>query len=306
MQQWHPLTRQDQAKILREQLAAAEEYIRMAPENDRDAINAVFAELAAMPPTEALASPAVTAFADVLIEAARRYIGDHRPADALSVLYAAHEIARGTRRGGPVKQMRTALQLACEVEIREGVERIADHNGDGSIDGLIVELKELVASARGGEITLPLSIALNERLLRELERVRAAHDQDTEFERKLVRNNINAVLGLVLPQSMRDLQSRWRELAQHVAPGALLFAEQEYALPKPLPDLLGADLLNGIEQAVTDGSTTALAFELGEAEELLEANLKLRLEGTTQWLQPESKVFSAKNVPRPGLAQGYG
>ena len=269
MQRWHPLTRQDQAKVLRTQLAAAEEYRGMAPEEDRDAINAVVAELAAMPAMEALASPAMSSFADVLIEAARNYIEAGRPSDALSVLYAAHELARGTHRGGPVRQMRTALQLACEVEIREGIQRIADHNGDGSIDDLIAELNELVVSARGGEITLPLSIAINERLLRELDRVREAHDQDTEFERKLVRNNINAVLGLVLPQSMKDVQGRWRELAQHVAPSALLFAEQEYALPKALPDLLGADLLNAIEQAVTDGDTTALAYALGEAEELL-------------------------------------
>ena len=283
--------------MLRTQLAAAEEYIGMAPEADRDAINAVVAELAAMPPMEALASPAMSGFADVLIEAARNCIEAGRPADALSVLYAAHELARGTRRGGPVRQMRTALQLACEVEIREGIQRIADHNGDGSIDGLIAGLNELVASARGGEITLPLSIAINERLLRELDRVREAHDQDTEFERKLVRNNINAVLGLVLPQNMKDVQGRWRELAQHVAPSALLFAEQEYALPKSLPDLLGADLLNAIEQAVTDGNTTALAYALGEAEELLEGNLKLRLEAAPQWLPPESKVLATKDVP---------
>ena len=195
--------------------------------------------------------------------------------------------------------MRVALQVACDVIIRDGIRTIVSTDRDDSIDPLIVELQNLVESARGGDVTLQLKINMHERLLQELESVREAHDSEPDFERRLVRNNITAVLGLTLPQHMKAIQAQWREIARHVAPHALRFAEQEYALPQDLRTLLGQESLEELEQVVSGGDTNSLVDALSEVEDLLQGNLRLRLTPSLDWLSPEGRVNIRQGVIDP-------
>ncbi|MCO5968880.1 AAA family ATPase [Actinoallomurus soli] len=252
-----------------------------------------------MAPSDALADGELAALIEGLVAIARAQADSDDTEDALDRLNVAHELARGGRvGGGPSRQMRLCLQAACDVMIRQQVREIGASE-DGSVDALITELEELINKVHGQSITLQYRIRINEVILRELESLREANGGDVNFEQRLVRNNITAVLGLVLPHHMKSVQARWREIARHVAPHALRFAEEEYALPQPLTDLLGPESLERLEEAVSSGDNGSLIDALADVEDLLTQNLMLRLNVTQEVTPPERKVFSRPGVQDP-------
>ena len=299
MQTWPILTTRELEDLIPTELVIAEQFLNYLPEEVRGPAAACIAELMSLEPRIALTSSGMQEFVDRLIDIARHIEADSS-ADALKMLYSAHELSRRGRTGATAtKPMRVALQVACDVMIRDGIKAIASTDGDESIDPLILELQGLIESARGGDITLQLKINMHERLLQELESVRESHDSEPEFERRLVRNNITAVLGLTLPQHMKAVQAQWRELARHVAPHALRFAEQEYALPQDLRSLLGQETLEELEQVVSGGDTDSLVDALSDVEDLLQGNLRLRLAPSLDWLAPEGHVNIRQGVTDP-------
>ncbi|HEX6357916.1 NYN domain-containing protein [Actinophytocola sp.] len=249
---------------------------------------------------EAQESVQLSTFVDALLLIGEARLDNGRAEDGLPFLHAAFELARSSSAPTATKQQRAALRTACLVLIRAGLNEITAADGDVSIDSTLVKVEEMVESAGvGSEGRMQWRINLHEQMLHELEGLRQAHENEPEFERKLIRNNITAVLGLSLPQRMRDIQARWRDAARHVAPHALKFAEQEYELPQTLGELLGTQSLERIEAAVETGEAGPLIEALTEVESALVKNLELRLDETPAWLPPGGKVNIKQGMTDP-------
>jgi AAA domain len=296
MRVWRFIADKDLEELLAAELDLVSAYLVACPAEAEAGIGRSIEELRTLHPRDALVSPAMTDLVDDLIAVARAQFEAGQTDNALERLHAAHELARGGRTsGGPSRQMRYCLQVACDVVIDAGIQ-LVDSASDGSIDSLIEDLEGLIDSAHGQSITLQSRIKINEALLQKLENLRERNSEDQDFEQRLVRNNITAVLGLVLPQHMKSVQAEWRDRARHVAPHALRFAEQEYALPQPLGDLLVPESRERVEEAVSAGDSDLLIRALADIEDLLIGNLQLRLDADPEWVAPEGKVLVRPSV----------
>ena len=98
MQTWPILTTQELEDLVPRELEIAEQSISYLPEEIRDSTAACIAELKSLEPRAALTSSAMPGFIDGLVDIARHVEVD-RSADALAMLYAAHELSRRGRTG---------------------------------------------------------------------------------------------------------------------------------------------------------------------------------------------------------------
>lgn len=212
----------------------------------------------------------------------------------LELLLAAHEIFRTVNHDfRPSKPMRQAVENALRVVSQTGIRRV--ESGETDAGSLRDEMRDLVVSA-WGNLPPQLALTIDESVLNGLENLRVEHDGDREFEERIVRNNIEAVLGLEVPRRLEEVRKHWHEIGEHVAPSATRIAALTVQRPSDLGDLLSQNTWEGLRQAVERGDVGALGRILAESEDLLENNLRLRLDAKPEFRQPTSEL-RFKNGP---------
>ncbi len=299
MTPWVSVDDSDVETIAKKMLTEAELLIDLFPPDARGARLSEITKVKEVASQGSLTGDSLSSFAGVLIELGQACSEARQAEKALLLLHGAHELSRFSHTSTGTTQQRVALQAACIAIVRSRTDEIVSAGGDESIDAAIAEVETLLEHAGSSEARKQRRMKVHEHVLQLLEATRAEHAEEPEFERNLVRNNIAAVLGLSLPQHLKEAQLRWKDIALHVAPHALTFAETEFPVPQHLSALLDAESLRNIEAAVGSGEARALVEALTPVEEILEVNLARRLDVDLDWLPPSGKVNIRRGVPDP-------
>ncbi|HEU5199763.1 MAG TPA: hypothetical protein VFU32_09005, partial [Ktedonobacterales bacterium] len=278
-------------KVERHREAFPEEY----QEKNREAVDA----LRTSPPTlaeirEKTRRQELSTLGFALDLLARRVISEQEVEERLNLFQAAHELFRSVNIAPHhSKPMRQVVTDALQVVLNSEVARIKAGETDA---GVVHEaIKALVLSA-WDYIPPQLALSINGQLLIELERIRAEGENDGAFdEQKLIRDNIEAVAALEVPQQLAAIQDRWLDIANHVAPVAGRVVTRWR--PKTLPDLLSLDVWEQIKQAVGQGDVSALEQTLAGVADDLETNLRLRLDAQAEYRLPISEVRYRQGGP---------
>ena len=233
----------------------------------------------------------------------RRSAGSGDIDGSLSLFRAAHEMFRG---GNPLvratKPMRQTLGNALKVLVLHDVGRIA--RGETSAAEIRDGVQAFVASAWG--VAPPqLLLGVNELLLSELERIRAASEGDSALHERLVRDNIECVLAMEIPTRLEPLRRRWEEVGERVAPAAVRKAQRAVRRAEALSTLLGPAIWAELQQAVERGDGEALGHALADVEDDLEMNLRLRLDAKADYREPVSEL-RLTGGPDPAFAEARG
>ncbi|PYM61224.1 MAG: hypothetical protein DMD79_13410, partial [Candidatus Rokuibacteriota bacterium] len=222
---------------------------------------------------------------DVLGRRAAR-AGDQ--AESLRLFQAAHELFR---RGNPLlratRPMRQTLGNALRVLVAEEVRRC--RAGETHAGAIREALHAFVVSAWG---TVPpqLALSINELIVIDLERLRAGIEEDPELEEALVRDNIEALLGLEMPTRLERVRRQWEEIAERVAPAVVRRAQRAIRRPEALSALVPPTIWAEIGRAVERGDADALGQALADIRDELETNLRLRLDAKPEYREPASEI----------------
>lgn len=215
---------------------------------------------------------------------------------ALELLHASHEIFRCTNSAfKPSKPMRQVVENAIRIILRERIDQAKAGHFDAA--ELRDELGKFVIAA-WGELPPQFALLIDEFLMTGLEEIRADQEDDSHFQETLVRTNIDTVLKLDIPTRLQGIRKRWEEIGQHIAPNATRIAARELQRPTELGVLLSADNWRQISAAVERGDNNGLVQTLGPVEDILERNLRLRLDAKPEFAEPTSEL-RMRNVPDP-------
>src|ERR1700736_125394 len=219
---------------------------------------------------------------------------------SMELFRGAHELFRG---GNPLMRptthMKNTLTNALKVIVAREVKRIADGDSDAT---MALEVLEGFVISTWGSMPPQVSLSVNEMFFIALEKARADGEDDVAFHERIVRDNIETVLGLEIPTRLESVRVRWEEIGEHVAPAAVRVAQQRLRRPENLSELLPLEAWNQIKQAIELGDAQALIDALRPHEDILETNLRLRLEATADYQQPESEIRSQRVVDSDFLA----
>jgi len=208
--------------------------------------------------------------------------------ESLRLFQAAHEMFR---RGNPLvrasKPMRQTLGNAVKVLVAEEVARC--RVGETTAGAIRDALQAFVTSA-WGFVPPQLALVIDELLLMELERVRAAGEGDPDLQERIVRDNIETLLALEIPTRLERVRRRWEEIGEHVAPAAVRQAQRAVRRAEDLSILLPPAIWTEIQQAVEHGDTEALGHTLADIRDNLETNLRLRLDAKVEYREPASEL----------------
>jgi hypothetical protein len=278
------------------------------PEEHREKNQAALESLGAQVPTvaeirDASRSRELVTLGFALDVLGRRTAGHGDVDGSLALFQAAHEMFRG---GNALlratRPMRQTLGNALKVLVLHEAGRAA--HGESSAAEIREGAQVFVTSAWG--VAPPqLLLGVNELLLSELERVRAASDGDPALHERLVRDNIECVLALEIPTRLEPLRRRWEEVGERVAPAAVRKAQRAVRRPEALSALLGPAIWDAIRQAVERGDGEALGHTLGDVEDELEMNLRLRLDAKAEYREPISEL-RLTGGPDPAFAEARG
>src|SRR5262249_37228480 len=157
---------------------------------------------------------------------------------------AAHELFR---RGNPLlratRPMRQTVGNALRVLVAEEVGRC----GTGETHaGAVKEALHAFVTSAWGLVPPQLPLTINELTLLELARVRPGREGDPEAEEALVRDNIEALLGLDVPTRLERIRRQWEEIAERVAPTVVRRAQRSVRRPEPLSVLVPAAIWSEI------------------------------------------------------------
>jgi hypothetical protein len=275
------------------------------PAEHRDKNAAAVQALRADPPSPAQVrdgscSRDLTTLGFALDVLGRRTARTGEPREALRLFQAAHELFR---RGNPLvratKPMRQTLGNALRVLVAEEVGRA--RSGETHASAIRETLQGFVTVA-WGFIPPQLGLELDEMLLLELERVRAAAEGDPAVQERLVRENIETVLTLEVPTRLEWIRRKWEEVAEQTAPAAVRRAQRLARRAEPLSALLPPAIWTEIRQAVEKGDAEALGQTLGDVRDELEMNLRLRLDARAEYREPASELRLA-GAPDPAFVE---
>jgi hypothetical protein len=290
---WHLWSADEIAEALPALIALVEARFDELPsehyEKNREALDALKAD----PPTpgqirdgtKSLYLGTVGFALDVLGRRAAR-AGDH--SESLRLFQAAHELFR---RGNPLlratRPMRQTVGNALRVLVAEEVRRC----GTGETHaGAVKEALHAFVTSAWGLVPPQLPLTINELILLELERVRAGSEGDPEAEEALVRDNIEALLGLEMPTRLERIRRQWEEIAERVAPAVVRRAQRTVRRPEPLLTLIPQAIWVEIGRAVEQGDADLLGQALADVRDELETNLRLRLDAKPEYREPASEI----------------
>ncbi len=303
--EWHFWSAEQLVDSLPGLLDTVESRLAEFPDEHRDKNRAAVESLRAAPPTpaqvrEGARSRDLVTLGFALDVLGRRSASQGDAEEALRLFQAAHELFRG---GNPLlratRPMRQSLGNALRVLISREIARVRD--GETTLATVREALEALITSA-WGFVPAQFALTMNETLLGELERVRAAAEDDPAFQERLVRENIEAVLGLEIPTRLEPVRRQWEAAGERVAPTVARRAHRALRRPEPLGSLLPAPVWTALQQAVERGDAEALGQALGEVEDLLDANLRLRLDAKPDYREPVAEL-RLTGMPDPAFVE---
>jgi hypothetical protein len=291
--EWHFWSAEQIVEALPDLLAAVESRLAEFPDEHREKNRTAVESLRAESPTPAQIRDGsrsrdlvTVGFAlDVL---GRRVGAAGDIAESLRLFEAAHELFRGSN---PLlratKPMRQTVSNALRVLLLHETAR--SRTGEATAATVRDRLHGLVASAWG---TVPpqLALTINELILTELERIRAAAESDPALLERLVRDNIESVLGMEIPTRLERLRRQWEELGHQLAPDLARKAQRTLRRPEDLSTVVPAAVWSAIQQAVERGDAEALGHALEDVADELEMNLRLRLDAKADYREPASEL----------------
>lgn len=206
----------------------------------------------------------------------------------LGLLQFSHELFRaGNQKSQPSKLMYQSVNDAIKVILADGIKRIELGEGDAGV--LHEDIEKFIESA-WGTIPTQVSLSANESLLQELERIRVSHEDDIAFHREFVRNNVEGVLTLEVPTRLEKIIDKWVQIGEHVAPATVRDAKRNFRRPQKLSELLTKQIVIDLEESVERGDVEGIGNILSGVEEVLESNLRLRLNVKTEYREPVSEI----------------
>jgi len=218
-------------------------------------------------------------------------VGVARRADSyekrLQLLHAAHELSRGGRTlQVPSSIMRQAVNEAIKAIVNHEVERAV--HGETDAQTIHTELRRFVNSA-WDSVPAQTALLINEQLFEKVNGVLVERAGDADFEKRFVRDNVEAVLKMELPSRLEKTRDQWVETARHVAPTALSVAITATSPPQNLSKTLASGR-GELDKALETASTELLQSALESCEDALVENLRLRLDVEAQAMKPVSEL----------------
>ena len=213
--------------------------------------------------------------------------------ERLKLLHAAHELSRGGRTlNSPTSLMRQSVNEAIKAIVNHEVERAV--RGETDAQTIHTELRNFVTRVWDA---LPAQTALliNELLFEKLSVALREGAGDADFERRFVRDNVEAILRMELPARLEKMRDQWAEIAGHVAPAALSIAITATSRPQDLSRVL-ASARHDLDKALDTPSTDLLRSALDSCEDALVQNLRLRLDAEARPIKPVSEMRN-RNQP---------
>jgi hypothetical protein len=291
--EWHFWSAEQIVDALSDLTATIESRLEDFPDEHREKNRAAVDSLRADPPTPAQVRDGsrsrdllTVGFAlDVL---GRRTAGSGQIEESFRLFQGAHEMFRG---GNPLlratKPMRQTLSNALKVLV---LHELARCQAGQTTAGAIHDAAQAFVKSVWGAVPPQLLLSVNELLLSELERIRAAGEADAAFHERLVRDNIETVLALEVPTRLERVRRQWEEIGQQVAPAAARKAQRALRRAEDLSALVPPAVWASLGQAVERGDAEALGDALDEVADELETNLRLRLDAKPEYREPASEL----------------
>jgi hypothetical protein len=306
--EWHLWSAEQIVDALPDLVATIESRLDDFPEEHREKNRAAVQSLREAPPAasqirDGSRSRELVTLGFALDVLGRRTAGTGRVTEGLQLFQAAHEMFRG---GNPLvratQPMRQTLSNALKVLVLHEVTRCqAGETHAGAIRDAVLTF---VRSA-WGIVPPQLLFGVNELLLSELERIRAAGQGDAAFHARIVRDNIEAVLAMEIPTRLEKIRRQWEEIGREVAPAAAHKAQRTIRRPEDLSALVPPAVWSAIRQAVERGDIQALGQALEEITDELEMNLRLRLDAKAEYREPASEL-RVSGAPDPAFVEARG
>lgn len=305
---WHLWSAEQLVDALPDVLATIESRLDDFPDEHREKNAAAVASLRAAPPTasevrEGARSRELVTLGFALDVLARRTAGRGEVEEALRLFLAAHEMFRG---GNPLlratRPMRQTLSNALRALVLHEVARC---QAGETTAGAIGEAVQALVRSAWGEVPPQVALGVNETVLSELERLRAAGEGDPAFHERFVRDNLEAVLALEVPTRLERVRRRWEEIGEQVAPAVTRKAQRALRRPDDLSALVPPAVWQALGQAVERGDAEALGQALDEVADDLETNLRLRLDAKPEYREPASELRIAGG-PDPAFVEARG
>jgi hypothetical protein len=291
--EWHLWSPERIVDALPHLIGEVESRLSEFPEDHREKNRAAVESLRATAPTpgqirDGSRSRELVTLGFALDVLGRKTADDGQLEASLALFQAAHEMFRG---GNPLlratRPMRQTLGNALKVLTFAEIGRA--RRGETTAGAIREGLQAFVASA-WGFVPPQLALTMNETILLELERVRAAGEDDAAFHERLIHDNIEAVLAMEIPSRLEQVRRQWEEMGERVAPAAARKAQRGLQRPEALSALLSAAVWAEIQQAVERGDVDALAHTLADVEDNLETNLRLRLDAKPEFREPAGEL----------------
>jgi hypothetical protein len=291
--EWHFWSAEQIVDALPDILATIESRLDDFPEEHREKNRAAVASLRAEPPgpgqiRDGSRSRELLTLGFVLDVMGRRTAGAGTLDESLRLFQAAHEMFRG---GNPLlratKPMRQTVSNAVKVLV---LHELARCQAGETTAGVIVESVQSFVRSAWGTVPPQLTLGVNEVLLSELERARAAGEADPAFHERIVRDNIETVLAMEVPTRLERTRRQWEEIGQQVAPAAARRAQRAIRRAEDLSALVPPAVWQTLRQSVERGDSEALGQALEEVADDLETNLRLRLDAKPEYREPASEL----------------
>jgi hypothetical protein len=306
--EWHLWSAEQIVDALPDLVATIESRLDDFPEEHREKNHDAVLSLREAPPTpsqirDGSRSRELVTLGFALDVLGRRTAGAGEVAEGLRLFQAAHEMFRG---GNPLvratQPMRQTLSNALKVLVLHEVGRCQAGETDA---GAIQEAVLTFVRSAWGIVPPQLLLGVNELLLSELERIRAAGEGDAAFHERIVRDNIEPVLAMEIPTRLERIRRQWEEIGQEVAPAAARKAQRGLRRPEDLSVLVPPVVWSAIRQAVERGDAQALDQALEEIADELEMNLRLRLDAKAEYREPVSEL-RVSGAPDPAFVEARG
>ncbi|MGH7264193.1 MAG: hypothetical protein ACREMB_04960, partial [Candidatus Rokuibacteriota bacterium] len=302
---WRFWSAEQIVEALPDLLATVESRLDEFPEEHREKNRAAVVSLTTDPPPTAHVrdgsrSRDLVTLGFALDVLGRRTAAQGDVAESLRLFRAAHEMFRG---GNPLlratQPMRQTLGNALRVVVRHEGARI---RAGETTAGVVREALHAFVTGAWGGLPAQLVLEIDEMLLGELERARAAAADDVALEERLARENIETVLAMEIPTRLEEVRRRWAELGERVAPAVARRAQRALRRPEPLSALVPPAVWSAIRQAVERGDAEALGHAIEDVEDDLETNLRLRLDAKAEYREPVSEL-RLTGGPDPGFVE---
>lgn len=290
---WSVWTSQQIAESIPRLVQLVEKRTQEFSENDRQkCVDTIAPLLTNNPSAESISARLedLTALGLIVVTVARRVSSIE---ERLSLLHEAHELSRGGRAlqvSTPL--MRQAVNEAIRAIVNHEVDRASKFQTDAST---IHSLLHRFVTSAWDSVPPQTGLLINELLFEKLNAALLERAGDSDFERRLVRDNVETILTIELPSRLEKMRDQWVDIARHVAPTALAIATKATSRPQELSTVL-ATVRRDFDAALVTASTELLTKAIETCEDGLVNNLRLRLDVEGEPIKPMSEL-RIRNVP---------